>query len=176
MFSNYYTKKQNKRKFSLNNWHENYMKIVEQAKKKLKSEKVDASFLYSLLLLCTSMCANACWYIHVRVNFVVFSTIFLLFTSSLCPRFLKGSLYFWEWSSSSCFLYRCSEQNIASQYQEAKRGSKPPLQPFPFHTICAALKHGLQPDSWFIWTFIHPWNSDRATTFRPDRVHYYLVL
>lgn len=76
MFSNYYTKKQNKRKFSLNNWHENYMKIVEQAKKKLKSEKVDASFLYSLLLLCTSMCANACWYIHVRVNFVVFSTIF----------------------------------------------------------------------------------------------------
>lgn len=122
--------------------------------KRKKRKRKNRCFLHLLLatfvhfcvckcmLICSSFQSELCSFLHNLLKSC-------LFTSSLLPNFLKGSLYSWEWPSDSCYLYKCSDESIAFQQQGANRGSKPPFQPFSFQTISAALKHSLQSDPWF---------------------------
>lgn len=127
-------------------------RLLNKPKKKLKSEKVDASFLYSLLLLCTSMCANACWYIHVRVNFVVFSTIFrkvAFLPLPYAPGSWKAACTFGSGPQAPVFIQmRRTKHNLS--VSGSKEGLKAPIAalPFPYH-LCS-------PQAWLAaWLLVH---------------------
>lgn len=129
------------------------MKIVEQTKKKKnkqpKREKINASFIYSLLLLCISMCSNMCWYVHLlKVNFVVSSTVFgkvVFLPLPYTPASWKAACTV---GSGPQFFIQIIKfiQMLRTKFSFSVSGSKQglkaliPAHPFPYH-LCSPQTH-----------------------------------